>query len=67
MKQNAVALSFGYLVTADHKRADGVRELHGIDLFEISITPNPANADKRIVSTKALDGSRRSPSFAPES
>jgi HK97 family phage prohead protease len=52
MKAGRIALSFGYLVTADFKREDGVRELLGIDLFEVSLTPSPANPDTRIVSMK---------------
>jgi hypothetical protein len=52
MKANSVGLSFGFLTTASH--IDGeVRVLDEIDLFEISITPAPANADTRILSTKA--------------
>jgi Caudovirus prohead serine protease len=57
MKADRVALSFGYMVTADFKREDGVRELLGIDLFEISIVPAPANPDTRIVSMKSADTS----------
>jgi HK97 family phage prohead protease len=53
MKNNAVSLSFGYLVTDETKRSDGVRELREIDLFEVSIVPAPANADTRILSTKS--------------
>jgi HK97 family phage prohead protease len=53
MKAGRIALSFGYLVTADFKREDGVRELLGIDLFEVSLTPSPANPDTRIVSMKS--------------
>jgi HK97 family phage prohead protease len=53
MKAGRIALSFGYIVTADFKREDGVRELLGIDLFEISLTPSPANRDTRIVSMKS--------------
>jgi uncharacterized protein len=52
MKAGRIALSFGYLVTADFKREDGVRELLGIDLFEVSLTPSPANPNTRIVSMK---------------
>ena len=53
MKNNSVALSFGYMVTKSRDRDDGVRELLGIDLFEISIVPHPANANTRFVSLKA--------------
>ena len=53
MKNNSVSLSFGYVVTKSKDREDGVRELLGIDLFEISIVPHPANADTRFVELKA--------------
>ena len=53
MKANRVQLSFGYLATQSHKRADGVIELTEIDLFEVSIVGAPANVDTRILSVKA--------------
>lgn len=53
MKKNAVALSFGYLVTEDAKAKDGVRELKAIDLFEITITPAPANPETRFLNMKS--------------
>jgi uncharacterized protein len=53
MKAGRIALSFGFLVTHDFKREDGVRELLGIDLYEVSLTPSPANPDTRIVSMKS--------------
>jgi hypothetical protein len=53
MKAGAMSLSIGYLVTADHKREDGIRELHGIDLFEVSIVPHPASPDTRVLSMKS--------------
>jgi phage head maturation protease len=55
MKDGRVALSFGYLVTDQVKREDGVTELRELDLFEISIVPAPANEDTKILSTKAAD------------
>jgi hypothetical protein len=55
MKDNAVSLSFGFLAKDTFKRADGIQELREIDLFEISITPAPANSDTRILSTKSTD------------
>jgi HK97 family phage prohead protease len=57
MRAGRIALSFGYLVTADFKRDDGVRELLGVDLFEISLTPSPANRDTRILAMKSARGS----------
>jgi HK97 family phage prohead protease len=53
MKAGRIALSFGYIVTSDFKRDDGVRELLAIDLYEISLTPSPANPDTRITSMKS--------------
>jgi HK97 family phage prohead protease len=53
MKNGAMSLSIGFMVTQDHKREDGIRELHGIDLFEISVVPHPANADTRVIEMKS--------------
>ena len=47
VKRNRISLSFGYIVTEDRDGADGVKELVEIDLFEMSLTPSPANADTR--------------------
>ena len=55
MRNNSVGLSFGYLVLEDSKGGDGVRDLKALDLFEITVTPAPANPDTRILSTKAAD------------
>jgi hypothetical protein len=54
VRANSVGLSFGYLVTNERQGADGVRELHDIDLFEVSLTPAPMNPDARILSWKAV-------------
>lgn len=56
MKKNAVGLSFGYMVLEDRKGADGVRELTAVDLFEITITPAPANPDTRFMDLKNIAG-----------
>jgi uncharacterized protein len=53
MKTGSVALSFGYMAPRSRMRRDGVRELTEIDLFEISLTPAPANADTRIIEMKS--------------
>jgi uncharacterized protein len=66
MKANAVALSFGFMVTDSFKRSDGIRELREIDLFEVSITPAPANSDTRILSTKSADPPEQQEEQAPE-
>jgi HK97 family phage prohead protease len=55
VKNNVVSLSFGYLTTDTYKRADGIQELRELDLYEISLTPAPANPDTRILSFKSTD------------
>ena len=59
VKKNRMGLSFGYLVQDDHVREDGIRELRRLDLFEITLTPTPANADTRVLSTKSADLSEK--------
>lgn len=58
MKKNAVALSFGFLVREDAKAKDGIRELKDIDLFEITITPAPANPDTRFIDMKNVEAEK---------
>jgi len=53
MKAGRMSLSFGYVVTKARMRKDDVQELEALDLFEISIVPNPANADTRVLSLKS--------------
>jgi uncharacterized protein len=53
MKNGTISLSFGYLVLDDRKRDDGVRELLAIDLFEVTLTPSPANPETRVTSMKS--------------
>jgi uncharacterized protein len=66
MKANAVSLSFGYLTTDSFKRSDGIQELRELDLFEISITPAPANPDTRILSVKSTGLPQQEEERAPE-
>jgi hypothetical protein len=54
VKSRAVSLSFGFLVLKSHKRDDGIRELTELDLYEVSLTPTPANQDTRILETKSM-------------
>jgi HK97 family phage prohead protease len=58
MKDNAVSLSFGYLATDQKRGRDGVNELREIDLYEVSLTPTPANPDTRVLSMKSTDPGR---------
>lgn len=53
MKSNSMALSFGYMVVDGAEAEDGVYELKSIDLFEISVTPSPMNADTRFLDLKS--------------
>ena len=48
-------LSFGYVVQDSEVRADGVKELRKIDLFEVTPTPKPANADTRVLAYKSAE------------
>jgi HK97 family phage prohead protease len=55
MKTGSIGLSFGYLTQTQRKAADGANELLVIDLFEVSLTPAPANADTRVLGMKSVD------------
>jgi HK97 family phage prohead protease len=57
VKKNRIGLSFGFLVTDERKGDDGVRELLGIDLFEITLTGSPVNPDARVLSAKSATDS----------
>jgi HK97 family phage prohead protease len=54
MKKRIVGFSFGYMTTAQVKRADGGRTITALDVFEISVTPTPMNNDTRVLSVKGL-------------
>lgn len=56
MKRNRASLSIGYLVLDKATRADGLVELREIDLLEVSIVSQPANADTIVLSTKHAEG-----------
>ena len=53
-EEGQVGLSFGYLTLDDRVAADGTKELVELDLFEVTLTPTPANADTRVLETKSL-------------
>jgi HK97 family phage prohead protease len=55
VKGGVVGFSYGYLVLDSVKRADGARELRKIDIFEVSVTATPMNADTRVTSWKSTD------------
>ena len=52
IKNDSVGVSFGYL-SEEESDEDGYRLLKSIDLYEISLTPTPMNADTRVVSWKS--------------
>ena len=54
MKTGSMSLSFGFMVNHEGLGTDGVNELKKVDLFEITVTPSPANADTRFIDMKAL-------------
>jgi phage head maturation protease len=54
-KSATLGFSFGYLTIDAVKRADGVREIRKLDVFEVSATPTPMNNRTRVLSTKAVD------------
>jgi HK97 family phage prohead protease len=55
MKAGSAAFSFGYMTTDAVKRADGVREVRKLDVFEVSVVMAPMNNGTRVLSTKAAD------------
>lgn len=59
-KSGTLGFSFGYLIPDGGavKRADGVREIHKLDVFEITATAAPMNPDTRVLATKALEQKR---------
>jgi phage head maturation protease len=48
MKAGRLGSSFGFLALETSDRGDGVKVIEAIDLFEVSVTAAPANADYRI-------------------
>jgi HK97 family phage prohead protease len=56
MKSRALGFSFGYMVINAVKRADGVREISKLDVFEISGVVAPMNNGTLLLATKAADG-----------
>jgi HK97 family phage prohead protease len=55
VKSGTVGLSFGFLGRKGPEKRDGTREIVEIDLYEVSLTPAPANPDTRILSFKSTD------------
>jgi uncharacterized protein len=55
IKANRVGFSFGFLMGKSRVRSDGVREIHEVDVFEVSVTARPANPNTRVLATKNGD------------
>lgn len=55
VKSDTVSLSFGFLGEVTPRAKDGTREIVNIDLYEVSLTPAPANPDTRFLSLKTVD------------
>jgi HK97 family phage prohead protease len=55
-KNRTIGFSFGYLITDSIKRAEGIREIRGLDVFEVSATATPMNGATRVLPTKATSG-----------
>lgn len=55
IKSGTVGFSYGFSIQGAGKRDDGVREIAGLHLFEVSVTPAPANPGTGVVSWKSLD------------
>jgi HK97 family phage prohead protease len=57
MKAGSVGFSFGALIPEGGavKRAGGGKHIVQLDLFEITVTAGPMNAQTRVLATKALD------------
>lgn len=55
MKNDAIGLSFGYLVQDQTENDDGSKDLKKLDLFEITLSAKPVNADTRVLSMKSVE------------
>jgi HK97 family phage prohead protease len=54
MKTGSIGLSFGYMTQRKRRAPGNVTELLALDLFEVSLTPAPANPDTRVLSMKSV-------------
>jgi HK97 family phage prohead protease len=55
VKSGTLGFSFGYLILTATKRAGGGRHITELEVFEITATTVPANADTRVLAYKAID------------
>jgi HK97 family phage prohead protease len=55
-KSGVLGFSYGYLATRSTKRdLDGGKYITGLDIYEVTATPAPANPDTRVLLTKAIE------------
>jgi HK97 family phage prohead protease len=54
IKSGSIGFSYGYLVSEAEPRQGRGRNITAMDIFEVSVTPAPANADTRVLSWKSL-------------
>ena len=54
VKMGTLGFSFGYLILKAAKRTGGGRQISELDVFEITATPTPMNADTRVLTYKAI-------------
>jgi HK97 family phage prohead protease len=60
MKRRTMGFSFGFLAAKARNRPGGKGQIiEGVDIFEITATSVPANADTRVLGTKAASMSTR--------
>src|SRR4051812_24124492 len=66
VKSGTLGFSFGYLITDAIKRANGDREIRGLDIFEISATATPMNRGTRVLDWKSTEQPEPEPVPTPE-
>jgi HK97 family phage prohead protease len=55
IKSRTAGFSFGYLAQDVVERADGVREVTRLDVYEVSLCPTPMQHDTRVLDWKSTD------------
>lgn len=54
VKSGVIGFSYGFLILEAEPRAKGGLHIKAIDVFEITMTPAPANSDTRVLAYKSL-------------
>ena len=58
VKSGTLGFSFGYMVTEGTKRLGGGTHITAMDVFEVTATPGPMNADTRVLAWKSDEEQR---------